>query len=217
MVVQKMLSIGLLAACASWTGLCAAADATPLVELEQGIAQQYGGMLLDKYKAEVKDPQIKFEGDPDKAVGLFNPMTNDGIIVIPVKNWKEDRENKALDSETGVPMCYLFLSTRYNPLVDGKPIDDKKLRKLKFMDDNGNDRQALALLCTVKHVEGDDYRLQVYGADKKPIVEAQFGEATDAPKGTLAIAIKEPTKEKATLAFTIFEKYGADLTIAHKH
>jgi hypothetical protein len=189
---------------------------TPLMEMDSEIAQQYGAGIYEKFAKENKTPQIKYEPDTDKAVGLFNPGSNEGIIAIPVKGWKEDRENKLADTETGVPMCFVCMSQTYNPLIDGKPIDAKKLRKVKF-GEGEREREATCLLCSVKHGDGDDWQLYVYGADKEPLIKAPWGEASDAPKGGLAITIQDPTKDQATLVFNIFEKYATSITIGHKH
>jgi len=194
-----------------------AESATPLEEMDADTAKEYGGMIAGLFTKQLKDAQLKMEPDVDKAVGLVNLGTREGIIAIPAKGWKEDRENKAVESDTGVGMCYLFMSPTYNPLIDGKPADGKKLRVVKFTDGDGNERTATCLLCSVKHVEGDDWQLFVWGSEKQPVIKSQWGEASDAPKADLALAIQDPTKDKAQLVFNIFGKYSSTIEIAHKH
>jgi hypothetical protein len=109
------------------------------------------------------------------------------------------------------------MSQTYSPLIDGKPIDAKKLRKVKFDDGQGGDgREATCLLCAIRHVEGDDWELYVYGKDKAPLIKSNWGEANNAPKADLALTVEDPKKDQATLVFNIFGKYAASIPIAHK-
>lgn len=194
-----------------------AESGSPLEEMDADTAKEYGGMIASLFTKQLKDAQLKMEPDVDKACGLVNVGTREGIIAIPVKGWKEDRENKAVESDTGIGMCYLFMSPTYNPLIDGKPADVKKLRTVKFADGDGNERSATCLLCSVKHVEGDDWQLYVWGSEKQPVIKSPWGEASDAPKADLALAIQDPTKEKAQLVLNIFGKYASAIEISHKH
>jgi hypothetical protein len=239
MPVKKLISLFLLSACTLWVGGKLSADdkpkdekaakkeekkedkkteSAPLEEMDPDTAKEYGGMintLFGKQIKDAKDVQVKFDVDVDKAVGLVNMSTREGIIAIPVKNFKEDRENKAVETDNGMGLCYLFMSQTYNPIVDGKPVDPKKLRTVKFSDGEGNERAATCLLCSVKHVEGDDWQLYVYGSDKQPIVKSPFGEAGDAPKADLALTIQDPTATQGQLVFNLFGKY-ASMTVGLK-
>jgi hypothetical protein len=236
MPVKKLSFLFVLTVCAAWAGGHLVADdaakktepkkaekteekkpENPLEEMDADTAKEYGGMIHGLFAKELKNPQVKFEGDVDKACGLVNLANREGIIAIPVKGFKEDRENKAVETDTGMGLCYLFLSQTFNPIVDGKPVDEKKLRVVKFSDADGNERKATCLLCSVKHVDGDDWQLYVYGSDKDPIIKAPFGEAGDAPKADLALTIQDPTPEKGQLVFNLFGKYAAAITVGLKH
>jgi hypothetical protein len=114
-------------------------------------------------------------------------------------------------------MCFLCMSQTYNPLIDGKPIDAKKVRQVKFDDGQGGaERVATCLLCSIRHLEGDDWELYVWGKDKEPIIKQAWGEASNAPKGDIALTIEDPKKDSATLVVNIFGKYSASVPIAHK-
>jgi hypothetical protein len=240
MPVKKLVSLFVLSACTLWIGGKLLADdkapkddkavkkedkkedkkaenASPLEEMDADTAKEYGGMIAGLFTKQLKDPQVKIDADVDKAVGLVNMSTREGIIAIPVKNFKEDRENKAVETENGLGLCYLFMSQTFNPIVDGKPVDGKKLRTVKFSDGEGNERAATCLLCSIKHVEGDDWQLYVYGTDKQPLLKSQFGEAGDAPKADLALTIQDPTKDKGQLVFNLFGKYSAAITVGLLH
>jgi hypothetical protein len=217
MVVKRVFSVFVLAlSVLAFTSKAPAAD-SPLTEMDQEIAKRFGELIHTQFAKENKDLQLKFEPNYEKATGLFNAETNEGIIAIPAKTFKEDRENKALEKDPGVGMCFVCMSQTYNPLIDGKPCDAKKLRKIKFDDGQGGDaREATCLLCAIRHLEGDDWELYVYGKDKDPIVKSNWGEANNAPKGDLALTIEDPKKDSATLVFNIFGKYSASIPIAHK-
>jgi hypothetical protein len=216
MPAKKLFCIFVLSVGALWLGARARAADTPLQEMDPDIAKQYGGMLAERFAKENKSTQVKVDVNVEKAVGLFNPGTNEGIIAIPAKNLKEDRENKEAEKECGVGLCLLLMSQSYNPLIDGKPVDAKKLRKVKFMDPDGNEKDATCLVCSIRHIEGDDWQLYVYGADKEPLIKSPWGEAADAPKGDLVLTIQDPTKKSASLVFNIFGKYASMITINHQ-
>jgi hypothetical protein len=193
-----------------------AAD-SPLTEMDPDIAKRFGEAIHTRFVKENKDLQVKFEPNYEKASGLFNAETNEGIIVVPAKNFKEDRENKEVEKDPGIGMCFLCMSQTHNPLIDGKPADGKKLRKIKFDDGQGGaEREATCLLCSIRHIEGDDWELYVYGSDKDPLIKANWGEASNAPKQDLALTLEDPKKDSATLVFNIFGKYSASIPIGHK-
>jgi hypothetical protein len=238
MPVKKLSCLFVLSVCAVWVGGHLLADdtatkkeekktekteqkkaenASPLEEMDADTAKEYGGMISALFAKQLKDPQVKIDADVDKSVGLVNLSNREGIIAIPVKNFKEDRENKAVETDTGMGICYLFLSQTFNPLIDGKPIDAKKLRTVKFTDADGNERAATCLLCSVKHVDGDDWQLYLFGSEKEPVIKSPFGEAGDAPKADLALTIQDPTADKGQLVFNLFGKYSAAVTVGLKH
>jgi len=130
-----------------------------------------------------------------------------------VKDLKEGETDEAVHTEQGAGLAYLFCSPRFDPMIDGKKIDAKKLRTIKYNDDNGTEKTATCLILAVRNVEGDDWRLYAYGADKKPVIDAKFAEAGEVTKGNLAIAVKDAKGKKQTLVVTLFGKYAADFTI----
>ncbi|HEX4070475.1 MAG TPA: hypothetical protein VHX68_04880, partial [Planctomycetaceae bacterium] len=60
-------------------------DAKPLEEMDADTAKEYGGMIAQLFAKSLKNPQVKIEGDVDKATGLVNLTTREGIIAIPIK------------------------------------------------------------------------------------------------------------------------------------
>jgi hypothetical protein len=215
MVVTRVFSVFVLAiSMLSFAAKAQAAD-TPLTELDPEIAKRFGEMIHTQFAKENKDAKPKFEVNFEKASGLFNAESNEGIIVVPAKNFKEDRENKEVEKDPGVGVCFLCMSQTYNPLIDGKPVDGKKAFQIKFDDGQGGaERVATCLLCTIRHLEGDDWELYVWGKDKDPIIKTNWGEASNAPKPDLALTIEDPKKDSATLVFNIVGKYSASIPIA---
>ncbi len=191
-----------------------AVRAEDLEQIESETAQRVAEHLSKKFLEETKEPQVKFEVDPMKAVGLHSG--HDGIVMVPIKGLKEGEINPAVESENGAGLCYLFCSQCFNPMVGDKPAEADKLRKLKFTDGEGNDREATCLLVTAKHVAGDEWKLLVFGSDKKPLIESDWSESGESKEGDLAMHVKDAKDNKAKLVFTLYNKYSSSIPIAHK-
>lgn len=214
MVARKLVPVFLCAACLLWVGSKCRAEDSPLTEMDPDIAKEFGGKLTEVFTKTFKDLQVKIEADPEKAVGLLNPNVQQGIILVPLKGFREDREAKDSEKDRGVGLCYIFLSPEFTPLVDGKPATDKQLRKIKFKTEEA-EKEVTCVVCSVKHAEGDDWQLHVYGAGNDPLSKSSFEEATDAPKADLALTIKDVKDNKATLVINLFSKYCVTIPISH--
>lgn len=174
-------------------------------------SQLYARHLTELAQKENKEPPVKFEVDPDRATGLH--AGDDGILIVPVKGLKEGEVNPAVETGNGGGLCYLFLSPCFAPVVDGKAIEGRKLRTVKFNDGNGVEREAICLIVTVRHVDGDDWRLYGFGADKAPVINSRFSDATDGGEGALTIAVKGDKENTSNLTLTLFKKYSASFSI----
>jgi hypothetical protein len=214
MVARKLIPVVLFAACCIWATNSSRAEDSPLTEMDPDIAKEYGGKLTELFTKTQKDLPVKIEADPEKAVGLLNPNSHQGIILVPLKGFREDRDAKESEKDRGVGLCYVFLSPDFNPLVDGKPATDKQLRKVKIKTEE-EEREVTCLICSVKHADGDDWQLQVFSAGKEPLSKSSFEEATDAPKADLALTIKDVKDNKATLVINLFGKYCVTIPISH--
>jgi hypothetical protein len=214
MVARKLVPIFLCAACLVWVGNKCRAEDSPLTEMDPDIAKEFGGKLTELFTKTQKDLPVKIDPDAEKAVGLLDPNNMRGIILVPLKGFREDRETKDSEKDRGVGLCYIFMSSEFNPLADGKPATDKQLRKMKFKHED-TEKEITCVLCSVKHTEGDDWQLHVYSADKEPLSKSSFEEATDAPKADLALTIKDVKDNKATLVINLFGKYCVTIPISH--
>ena len=192
------------------------AFAQELAPLEADIVQMYASILTENY-SKLEGKQVEVEPDIDGATGLALGM--EGIIIVPTKGLDPETAigNPAAQSETGAPLAIVFMSPRFNPLVDGKAVDEDKLRTITFEDGEGNEQKATMLLISARNVEGDDWRMNVFGSGEKPLVEAQFGGAEDIPdeEETLAILVGEPKDNKAMLTVRVFGLYTASFEIGH--
>jgi hypothetical protein len=217
MLANKLFPLFVFSVCVVWLGAKAWGDDSPLTETDPDVAKEYGGKIAEQFQKENKDLPVKIVPDADKAVGLFNADTNEGILLVPLKGLREESEGpKDAEKERGMGLCYIFMSPSYKPLADGKPADAKRLRIMKFKDSEGNEHDTLCLMCSVKHVEGDDWQLHVYSGDNEPLAKSSFEEATDAPKADLALTIKDAKDNKATLVINFFGKHCVTIPISHK-
>jgi hypothetical protein len=203
--------------CSLFTAVCMSMATTTVMaqdlsELDEDTTTAYAQQLTEQFN-KVKDHQVKIEVDPKQAVGLVDD--SEGIIIVPTKDLKEGETDDAVNTELGAGLAYLFCSPRFDPIINGKKIDAKKLRTVKYKDDDGAEKTATCLILTVRNVEGDDWRLYAYGAEKKPVIDAKFAEAVEAPEGNLTIAAKEAKGKKQMLVVTLFEKYAAEFAIGH--
>jgi hypothetical protein len=195
-------------------GFASASRADDLEQISSESSLTYGQHLVELFEKENKERQVKFEVDPAQATGLH--AGDDGILAVPIKGLKEGENDPAVESENGGGLCYLFMSPCFAPVIDGKPIDAKKLRRIKFKDGEGNEREAICLIVTVRHVGGDDWRLLAFGTEKAPVIDSRLSESAENVDRTLAIRVSGAKENKANLALTVFKKYSASFAIGHK-
>ncbi len=195
-------------------GLGSVGHADDLEPMAAEMSQLFAQHLSELFNKENQERQTKFDVDPSQASGLRSGQ--DGIIIVPAKGLKEGTVDPAVETECGSGLCYLFMSPCYAPVINGQPVDAKKLRSVKFDNGEGEKREAVCLLVTVKHVEGDDWRLYAFGADQKPVINSQFGLADSAGDKTLAIKVNGAKDKKANLELTLHKKYSASFSIANK-
>ncbi len=212
--MKKVIVSVPLVVCLALPVLAAVVDGLEPIEAE--LAHRFGKLLADEAD-KVTKPQIKVTADPDKAVGLHVPEKV-GILVVPQKDLKESEElAEKFKTEKGAALAYLFL---YNlvPVIDGQPVDASRLRTVEIGDDNGMKHKVFVLLLAVRQLSDDDYRLQAYGHDEKPLVDAKFSEA--AGPGAVPVAVEVKDVNEAThqgkLVLTVFGKYQASFTCGHK-
>jgi len=140
MRTKKLSLLFVLATCILCLAARSRADETPLTEMDPDTAKEYGGKLTEQFNKEFKQLPVKIEPDADKAVGITNADTHEGILLVPLKGFREESEGpKDAEKDNGIGLCYVFMSPSFKPLADGKPADGKRVRTMKFKDSEGNE------------------------------------------------------------------------------
>ena len=187
--------------------------------MEPQKAQRAAEMLTEK-TAKIESPQVEIEADPSQAVGL--EFKKEGILAIPQKGLDESakEENSDARSEQGAGLAYLFMTSAFSPVIDGKPVKAEKLRTVKIADRQGNERTVTCLLLAARRISEEDWRLYVYGAEKKPLADVPFEEVeTETPDaGPLRIDVENTSQSEGTgtFAVTVFGKYKAGFKVAYQ-
>ncbi len=121
MLAKRLFPLFVFSVCVFWLGAKARADESPLSEMDPDVAKEYGGKIAEQFNKENKDLPVKIVPDADKAVGLVNADTNEGILLVPLKGFREETEGpKDAEKDRGIGLCYIFMSPSYKPLADGK-------------------------------------------------------------------------------------------------
>lgn len=179
-------------------------------------AQKWGARL-SQAAAKVENPQVTIEADANKANGVHIPDLL-GMIVVPQTDLKESEElAKRFKNESGAALGYLF-AHHLLPIIDGSPVDAKRLRTVKVSDDDSPEHKVYACLLAVRQLAEDDYRLYLYGSDEKPLVDVKFSEGTGPGPEPVAIEVKEADEQtrRGTAVVTVFGKYQASFRIGYE-
>jgi hypothetical protein len=176
-----------------------------------GTAQGYGAYLSEKFE-KLDGHQVTVEPHAAEAIGLL--AGDEGIILVPTKGVIDGDEDPAVENEQGAPLAFLFMSPRFSPRLANKKIDEKKLRKVQYESD-GEVKDATSLILAVRHVEGDDWRLYVYGSEEKPLIDTAFSEADEVKDSNLTVDVTDIEDGKSTLVVTIFKRYKASFEIGN--
>ncbi len=189
--------------------------ADDLVSIPTEEANKWGARMA-KLAAKIENPQVKINADPTKANGVHVPDTL-GLIVVPQKELKESEELAAkFKDASGAALAYLF-TYHVVPVIDGKVADIKRLRTITVRDEDGVNHTIFVHLLAIRQLADDDYRLYVYGADKKPLVEARFSEGPGSEIEPVAVRVTETDEEQeqGTVVVTVFGRFEASFRAGH--
>lgn len=174
------------------------------------------GALKD-HLGKIESPQVKIDPDPAAAVGLR--FKQDAILLIPQQDLPGSSDDEAtraaVRSPAGTGLGYLLLSSNFTPVVDGKSLDDKKLRGIEFVDPRGEKRSLRCLLLAVRQASEEDWRLLVYGTEKEPLIDVPFDDAPAKQKGPVAIRVEDISGHRGTLVVNVLEEYEAGLQLEY--
>jgi len=184
------------------------AAAETLNEMDPFTAQTYAQYLVE-IMDDVEGQQVKVDANPESALGLA--AGGEGVILVPVKGLKAGEEHSEVYTENGASLAYLFLSPRFNPVLDGKQVAQDKLHTVTYTDDSGSEKKATCLILTVRNT-ADTWHLYAYGKDAKPLIDAQFSESSEEADSPVAIG-STSAEDETSLVVTVFGKYAASFKI----
>lgn len=207
-----------IARCVTVVGLALCVSSAPgqgLERIDSQKARNVAESLVQKV-AQIETPQVRVQPDASQAVGLTHK--EEGILVIPKKGLVEDAKegNKEVNTQQGAGLGFLFMTSAFRPIVDGKPAGADMLRTVKVVDGQGQERTVTCLLLAVRQISEDNWRLLVYGSGKSPLVNVAFDEAQRPNSGPIAIDVEDVSDSEGTLAITVFGKYKAGFRVAYR-
>lgn len=170
---------------------------------------------LIEHANKLEQPKIKIDADVEKANGYHLPKKL-GAVIVPQKDLKESPELAAkFKTDPGAALGYLFFY-HLVPIADGKKIDASKMKSVTIADNDGGQHTVHVLTLIVKQLSEDDYRLHVYGADAKPLVDVKFAEGTGPGAEPAAVELKDPNEatKEGSVVVTVFGKYQAKFQAA---
>src|SRR5579872_1657298 len=91
MLKKRLFPLFVSAVCVICLGGRAWAD-DALTEMDPDTAKEFGGKLTEQFNKEFKNLPVKIAPDADKAVGLMNSDTHEGILLVPLKGFREESE-----------------------------------------------------------------------------------------------------------------------------
>ena len=133
------------------------------------VAKEYGGELTEQFNQDQKNLPVKIVPNAEKAVGLMNANTNEGILLVPSRAFAKRTKGARMPRKTAASACATSSCRPASNRSRRQAGEAKRLRIMKFKDGEGNEHDTLCLVCSVKHVEGDDWQLMVYSGDNEPL------------------------------------------------
>jgi hypothetical protein len=203
-----MFGVAALAASAFGASQAMAED----LEILDGQIAQAFAQVLTQAAEKVEKVQVKVEADLEKACGVHREQT--GVILVPSKDLSP--ENEAAGKDPGAPVAHMFMSQGFNLVVDGKPVDPKKLRSLTVSAPDGNEIKVSYVTLAARHTDDDIWHLYAYGTDDKPLLDAQIGEGSGPGTQPLALEIKDFDDNGGTAFITFFDQYQCSFKVNYK-
>jgi hypothetical protein len=139
-----------------------------------------------------------------------------GLILVPQKDMKPEEIPDSVNSDPGAPLGHLFMSMGFTPVIDGKPIEQDKLRTLSFVGQDGNEQKVSYLALAARHTDDDVWHLYAYGADEKPVLDIQIGAGAGPGTQPLAIEVRDIADDTGTCYVTIHDRFQTNFKIAYK-
>ncbi|MGD9721721.1 MAG: hypothetical protein AB7O59_05460 [Pirellulales bacterium] len=208
---NALLGCGALVACAVGAS---AATAMDLEILDPQIAQAFAQALCESAD-KIEGVKVKVDPDIEKSCGVFMQAEEPvGLIIVPHKDISP--ENEAANSDPGGAVGHLFLSKGFAPVIDDKPIEESKMRTIKFAGQDGMEHEVNYLTLAARHTDDDVWHLYAYGSDEKPILDVQIGEGTGPGTQPLALEVKDVEDNTGTAFVTFFDMFQCSFKLNYK-
>lgn len=192
----------------------AAAAAADMESIDSDQAQAFAKKLCTLAE-KMEGLPVKITADPTKANGVHRP-SEAGVLIVPRKDLEEGGSELSdeVQQPSGAALAYLFA---YNlvPVVDDQPAKPKALRSVVFTTDAGDVAEITCLLLTVKKTSDDDWRLFVFGTDKKPLLDIPISEGFGPGAVPVAVECSNIKDYKGDVIVTVFDKYQADFKVSY--
>lgn len=191
------------------------ARAEELERVEAKVAHKMAKQLCAQAKR-LKNQQLHIDPDVTRAEAVHRDR-DAALIVVPQQGLKENRSanTEVVKADPGAALGYLF-AYHLVPVIRDKPVPAKELRQVTVTDDQGTQVQMNCMLLAVRQLEGDDWRLYVYGAEKKPLLEVPFTESSGPETAPLSVACKNVQGFEGDLLLTVFGRYQAKFKVRYQ-
>jgi hypothetical protein len=206
---MRNLLLGFAALAAGALGAASAA-AEDLEILDPQISQAFA-QFLTEVAEKVENPQVKIEGDIEKACGVHREQI--GLILVPQKGLAGIPEEASADP--GAALGHLFMSQGFSPVIDGKPIEPSKMRTLTFTGQDGSEQKVSYLALTARLTDDQVWHLYGFGTEEKPVLDIQPGSGKGPGTLPLALEVREFADNEGRCFVTIYDKYQANFKIAY--
>jgi hypothetical protein len=186
------------------------AVAEDLEILDPQISQAFA-QFLTEVAEKIENPQVKIEGEIEKACGVHREQI--GLILVPQKGLAGLPETA--NTDPGAPLGHLFMSLGFTPVIDGKPLEQSKMRTLTFTGQDGSDQKVSYLALTARLTDDQVWHLYGFGTEEKPVLDIQPGSGKG--PGTMPIALEvRDFKDNAGRCFvTIYDRYQGNFKISY--
>jgi len=187
--------------------------AEDLERMDADTAQKFGEKL-SQAAVKFENPAVRITPDAATARGVHREREA-ALLLVPKKNLREgdDGDAQLVDSDPGAGLAYLF-AYQVVPVIDGKSVADSKLYDVTLNSDEG-EQSVRCMLLAVRRLSEDDWRLYVYGQDKKPLLEVPFHEGEGPGDKPLAIECKNVEDLEGDVVVTVFGKYQAGFKVRY--
>lgn len=183
--------------------------------MEAKVAHKMAKQLCQRAKR-LENPQVHIDPDVTQAEGAHRDQ-DAGLIVVPRHGLKDDLNQNAnmAKKDPGASLGYLF-AYHIVPVIRDKSVPVKELRRVTVADDTGKQVQVNCMLLAVRRVTDDNWRLYVYGIEKRPVLDVPLQTISGSETAPLSVACKNVRGFEGDLEVTVFGHYRAKFKVRYQ-